>query len=79
MRPKQSSFKILIVWKRKLLPGMFKAAFLHYDIEWEFRMEKDVDARVQAKLESEIMKVAGAAALGGFFLGILSISLFGRK
>jgi len=43
------------------------------------RMEKDVDLRVQAKLESEIIKVAGASAMGGLLLGMLSMFLFGRK
>eukprot|EP00467_Chlorarachnion_reptans_P007753 CAMPEP_0114497768 /NCGR_PEP_ID=MMETSP0109-20121206/6509_1 /TAXON_ID=29199 /ORGANISM="Chlorarachnion reptans, Strain CCCM449" /LENGTH=801 /DNA_ID=CAMNT_0001675189 /DNA_START=58 /DNA_END=2463 /DNA_ORIENTATION=+ len=43
------------------------------------KLDADIDSRVQAKVENELLKVAGAAALAGALLGMLSIKLFGPK
>eukprot|EP00471_Norrisiella_sphaerica_P001174 CAMPEP_0184483646 /NCGR_PEP_ID=MMETSP0113_2-20130426/5327_1 /TAXON_ID=91329 /ORGANISM="Norrisiella sphaerica, Strain BC52" /LENGTH=789 /DNA_ID=CAMNT_0026864195 /DNA_START=60 /DNA_END=2429 /DNA_ORIENTATION=- len=43
------------------------------------KLETSVDGRVHAKVESELVKVAGASAIAGILLGMLSIKLFGSK
>eukprot|EP00466_Bigelowiella_natans_P006339 jgi/Bigna1/140997/aug1.59_g15705 len=43
------------------------------------KMETGIEARVQAKVEGELLKVAGTSAVAGILLGMLALKLFAPK